>query len=219
LVDDLVTRGVSEPYRMFTSRAEYRLMLREDNADLRLTETGRRLGIVDDVRWGAFNRKRDAIGREQERLKSTRVSPKSLPADVAERVLGKPIEREYSLMDLLRRPGVAYASLAELSGRAAPIGDAAVSSQVEIQAKYEGYVERQREEIARQGRYETMLLPRDLDYRSVRGLSIEVQQKLQQHQPETIGQASRISGITPAAISLLLVHLKRGVRAPERSAA
>ncbi|TMH84326.1 MAG: tRNA uridine-5-carboxymethylaminomethyl(34) synthesis enzyme MnmG [Betaproteobacteria bacterium] len=175
LVDDLITRGVSEPYRMFTSRAEYRLMLREDNADLRLTETGRRLGVVDDIRWDAFNRKRDAIGREQERLKSTWVSPKSLPAAVAERVLGKPIEREYSLMDL--------------------------------------------EEIARQGRYETMLLPRDLDYRSVRGLSIEVQQKLQQHRPETIGQASRISGITPAAISLLLVHLKRGVSAPERSAA
>src|SRR2546430_1377729 len=219
LVDDLVTRGVSEPYRMFTSRAEYRLMLREANADLRLTETGRKLGVVDDVRWDAFNRKRDAIGREQERLKSTWVSPKSLPAAVAERVLGKPIEREYSLMDLLKRPGVAYASLASLSERGASVGDAAVASQVEIQAKYEGYVERQHEEIARQGRYETMLLPRDLDYRSVRGLSIEVQQKLQQHRPETIGQASRISGITPAAISLLLVHLKRGVSAPERSAA
>jgi len=219
LVDDLVTRGVSEPYRMFTSRAEYRLILREDNADLRLTETGRRLGVVDDVRWDAFNRKRDAIGCEQERLKSTWVSPKSLPADVAERVLGKPIEREYSLMDLLKRPGVAYASLAELSERGASVGDAAVASQVEIQAKYAGYVERQHEEIARQGRYEKMPLPRELDYRSVRGLSIEVQQKLQQHQPETIGQASRISGITPAAISLLLVHLKRGVRASERSAA
>ncbi|HYQ94532.1 MAG TPA: FAD-dependent oxidoreductase, partial [Burkholderiales bacterium] len=219
LVDDLVTRGVSEPYRMFTSRAEYRLILREDNADLRLTETGRRLGVVDDVRWDAFNRKRDAIASEQERLKSTWVSPKSLPADVAERVLGKPIEREYSLMDLLKRPGVAYAALAELSERGASVGDAAVASQVEIQAKYAGYVERQHEEIARQGRYEKMPLPRELDYRSVRGLSIEVQQKLQQHQPETIGQASRISGITPAAISLLLVHLKRGVRASERSAA
>jgi len=219
LVDDLITRGVSEPYRMFTSRAEYRLMLREDNADLRLTDTGRKLGVVDDVRWDAFNRKRDAIGREQERLKSTWVSPKSLPAAVAERVLGKPIEREYSLMDLLKRPGVAYASLAELSERGAPVSDATVASQVEIQAKYEGYVERQREEIARRGRYETMLLPCDLDYQSVRGLSIEVQQKLQEHRPETIGQASRISGITPAAISLLLVHLKRGMRAPERSAA
>ena len=219
LVDDLITRGVSEPYRMFTSRAEYRLMLREDNADLRLTEAGRRLGVVDDTRWDAFNRKRDAIGREQERLKSTWVSPKSLPAAVAERVLGKPIEREYSLMDLLKRPGVGYASLAELSGRGALVGDAAVASQVEIQAKYQGYVERQHEEIARQERYETMALPRDLDYRSVRGLSIDVQQKLNQHKPETIGQASRISGITPAAISLLLVHLKRRVGAPERSAA
>jgi len=219
LVDDLITRGVSEPYRMFTSRAEYRLMLREDNADLRLTETGRRLGVVDDARWDAFNRKRDAIGREQERLKSTWVTPKSLPAEVAERVLGKPIEREYSLMDLLRRPGVSHASLAELSERGAFLGDAAVSSQVEIQAKYQGYVERQHEEIARQERYETMVLPRGLDYRSVRGLSIEVQQKLNEHKPETIGQASRISGITPAAISLLLVHLKRGVRTPERSAA
>jgi tRNA uridine 5-carboxymethylaminomethyl modification enzyme len=219
LVDDLITRGVSEPYRMFTSRAEYRLMLREDNADLRLTEAGRRLGVVDDGRWDAFNRKRDAIGREQERLKTTWVTPKSLPAGMAERVLGKPIEREYSLMDLLKRPGVSYASLAELSQGGVAVGDAAVSSQVEIQAKYHGYVERQREEIARQGRYETMALPRDLDYRSVRGLSIEVQQKLNQHKPETIGQASRVSGITPAAISLLLVHLKRRVGAPERSAA
>ncbi len=218
LVDDLITRGVSEPYRMFTSRAEYRLMLREDNADLRLTETGRRLGVVDDVRWDAFNRKRDAIGREQERLKSTWVSPKSLSAELAVRVLGKPIEREHSLMDLLKRPGVGYASLAELSERCAFVGDEAVALQVEIQAKYQGYVERQHEEIARQERHETMALPRDLDYRSVRGLSIEVQQKLQQHKPETIGQASRISGITPAAISLLLVHLKRR-GAPERSAA
>jgi len=219
LVDDLITRGVSEPYRMFTSRAEYRLMLREDNADLRLTEAGRRLGVVDDTRWDAFNRKRDAIGREQERLKSTWVGPKSLPPEVAVRVLGRPIEREYSLMDLLKRPGVGYASLAELSERGALVGDVAVASQVEIQAKYQGYVERQHEEIARQERYETMALPRDLDYRSVRGLSVEVQQRLNQHKPETIGQASRISGITPAAISLLLVHLKRRVGAPERSVA
>ena len=217
LVDDLVTRGVTEPYRMFTSRAEYRLMLREDNADLRLTETGRRLGVVDDKRWDAFNRKRDAIAREQERLKSTRVNPRSLPADVAERVLGKPIEREYSLMDLLKRPGVGYASLAELAGAGTPVADAAVAQQVEIQAKYQGYVARQHEEIARHERYETLALPRDLDYCSVRGLSIEVQQKLNQHRPETVGQASRISGITPAAITLLLVHLKRG--RTERSAA
>jgi tRNA uridine 5-carboxymethylaminomethyl modification enzyme len=186
---------------------------------LRLTETGRRLGVVDDVRWDAFNRKRDAIVREQERLKSTWVTPKSLPAEVAERVLGKPIEREYSLMDLLKRPGVSYASLAELSERDAFVGDEAVASQVEIQTKYQGYVERQHEEILRQERYEAMALPRDLDYRSVRGLSIEVQQRLNQHKPETIGQASRMSGITPAAISLLLVHLKRAVGTTERSAA
>jgi tRNA uridine 5-carboxymethylaminomethyl modification enzyme len=220
LVDDLVTRGVSEPYRMFTSRAEYRLMLREDNADLRLTEIGRRLGIVDDARWDAFNRKRDAIEGEQARLKSTWVNPKSLPADVAERVLGQQIEREYSLMDLLKRPGVSYASLGELSEGGTPVVDAAVGSQVEIQAKYQGYVTRQHEEIARQERYEAMNLPIGLDYGGVRGLSIEVQQKLNQHRPETVGQASRISGVTPAAISLLLVHLKRKVgKPPERSAA
>ena len=218
LVDDLVTRGVSEPYRMFTSRAEYRLMLREDNADLRLTESGRRLGVVVDARWDAFNRKRDAIGREQERLKSTWVTPKSVNADVAARILGAPLEREYSLMDLLKRPEVGYASLGELAG-AAPAVDGAVAAQVEIQAKYQGYVARQREEIERHERYESLVLPRDLDYGEVRGLSIEVQQKLNQHRPETIGQASRVSGITPAAISLLLVHIKRRARTQERSAA
>jgi len=219
LVDDLVTRGVTEPYRMFTSRAEYRLMLREDNADLRLTEIGRRLGVVDDARWEAFNRKRDAIVREQKRLRSTWVNAKSVSAGVAERILGGPVEREYSLMDLLKRPAVSYAALAELSGNPSPVADAAVAAQVEIQAKYQGYVARQREEIERHARYEAMALPRDLDYGEVRGLSIEVQQKLNQHRPETIGQASRVSGITPAAISLLLVHLKRRARAPERSAA
>ncbi|HET7201120.1 MAG TPA: tRNA uridine-5-carboxymethylaminomethyl(34) synthesis enzyme MnmG [Burkholderiales bacterium] len=219
LVDDLVTRGVSEPYRMFTSRAEYRLMLREDNADLRLTETGRRLGLVDETRWDAFRRKRDAIAREQERLRSTWVTPRSVPSGLAARVLGAVMEREYSLMDLLKRPGVSYASLRELLGSTEESPDAVVAAQVEIQAKYQGYVARQLEEVGRQGRYETMTLPRDLDYRNVRGLSIEVQQKLSQHRPETIGQASRISGVTPAAISLLLVHLKRGTRAAERSAA
>jgi tRNA uridine 5-carboxymethylaminomethyl modification enzyme len=218
LVDDLVTRGVTEPYRMFTSRAEYRLMLREDNADLRLTDHGRRLGVVDDIRWDAFNRKRDAIAREQERLKSTWVHPKSLPADVAGRVLGGPLEREYSLMDLLKRPGVGHASLAELCSDTVAI-DTDVAAQVEIQAKYQGYVARQREEIERHERYEAMPLPTALDYREVRGLSIEVQQKLNQHRPETIGQASRVSGITPAAISLLLVHLKRRGGVKERSAA
>jgi tRNA uridine 5-carboxymethylaminomethyl modification enzyme len=218
LVDDLVTRGVTEPYRMFTSRAEYRLMLREDNADLRLCDHGRRLGVVDDLRWDAFNRKRDAIAREQERLKSTWVHPKSLSAEAAARVLGGPIEREYSLLDLLKRPGVNHAALSELAGEHAAV-DADVAAQVEIQAKYQGYVARQREEIERHERYEAMALPNDLDYCEVRGLSIEVQQKLNQHRPETIGQASRVSGITPAAISLLLVHLKRREGARQRSAA
>jgi len=219
LVDDLITRGVSEPYRMFTSRAEYRLMLREDNADLRLTETGRRLGLVDDARWVAFNRKRDAIAQEQERLKATWVSPKSLRAELADRVLGKSIEREYSLMDLLKRPGVTHASLASLAASGEFAIDAAVAEQVEIQAKYQGYITRQQEEVARTEHHESLALPCDLDYGTVRGLSIEVQQRLNQHRPETVGQASRISGITPAAISLLLVHLKRGMGTARRSVA
>jgi tRNA uridine 5-carboxymethylaminomethyl modification enzyme len=218
LVDDLVTRGVTEPYRMFTSRAEYRLMLREDNADLRLTDHGRRLGVVGDARWDAFNRKRDAIAREQERLKSTRVSPRSVPAEVAARVLGDPLERDYSLMDLLKRPGVGYCALAELTGTSAAV-EAEVAAQVEIQAKYQGYVARQREEIERHEHFESMALPHDLDYGQVRGLSVEVRQKLTQHRPETLGQASRISGVTPAAISLLLVHLKRRAAPRARSAA
>jgi tRNA uridine 5-carboxymethylaminomethyl modification enzyme len=209
LVDDLIIRGVTEPYRMFTSRAEYRLMLREDNADLRLTETGRKLGVVDDVRWDAFNRKRDAVSREQERLEATWLSPSTVAPQAAERILGGPLEREYSLMDLLKRPEVRYASLGELSGIVSPVEDASVAAQVEIQAKYQGYVARQREEIERHERYESLALPDDLDYDKVRGLSIEVRQKLKQHRPETIGQASRISGMTPAAISLLLVHMKR----------
>jgi tRNA uridine 5-carboxymethylaminomethyl modification enzyme len=219
LVDDLITRGVSEPYRMFTSRAEYRLMLREDNADLRLTETGRRLELVDDARWVAFNRKRDAIAHEQERLKATWVSPKSLRAELADRVLGKSIEREYSLMDLLKRPGVTHASLASLAASGEFAIDAAVAEQVEIQAKYQGYITRQQDEVARTEHHESLALPCDLDYGTVRGLSIEVQQRLNQHRPETVGQASRISGITPAAISLLLVHLKRGMGTARRSVA
>ena len=210
MVDDLITRGVSEPYRMFTSRAEYRLQLREDNADLRLTETGRRLGVVDDVRWQVFDRKRTAIAREQERLKSTWINPKMSAQEDIGRVLGKNIEREYALHELLRRPDVNYASLMTLPGAGEPVDDATVAEQVEIQAKYSGYIERQREEIARQEQYEDMALPAAMDYRTVHGLSIEVQQKLNQHKPETIGQAARISGMTPAAISLLLVHLKRG---------
>ena len=210
LVDDLITRGVSEPYRMFTSRAEYRLMLREDNADMRLTEMGRRLGLVDDVRWEAFERKREAVEKELERLKSSWINPKLLPQADAERVLGKGIEREYALADLLRRPDVNYASLMSLPGAGAGVVDPVVAEQVEIQIKYDGYIARQHDEVLRREQYEATALPRDLDYRAVRGLSKEVQHKLNLHKPETIGQASRISGLTPAAISLLLVHLKRG---------
>jgi tRNA uridine 5-carboxymethylaminomethyl modification enzyme len=212
LVDDLITRGVLEPYRMFTSRAEYRLSLREDNADLRLTEMGRKLGVVDDVRWAHFEQKREAIAREQERLKATWVNPRMLPEADALRVLGQPIEREHSLIDLLRRPQVTYASLMTLSGAGAGVGvtDPQVVEQVEIQAKYAGYIERQQDEVERSRSQESLKLPVGLDYREVRGLSIEVSQKLNQHKPETLGQAGRISGVTPAAISLLLVHLKRG---------
>ncbi len=214
LVDDLVTRGVSEPYRMFTSRAEYRLMLREDNADLRLTETGRKLGLVDDARWAAFSRKRDAIARERERLKSTWVNPRILAAETAARVLGQPIEREHSLDELLRRPGVSYRSLMELPSSGKAIEDELVAEQVEIQAKYEGYIERQKEEVERRAAQDGKPLPADLDYAAVRGLSVEVRQKLERHRPQTLGQASRLSGVTPAAVSLLLVHLKRGARKP-----
>lgn len=213
LVDDLITQGVSEPYRMFTSRAEYRLQLREDNADLRLTETGRKLGIVDDIRWKAFDQKREAIALEQERLRDTWLNPRNLSVQDAVRVLGKPIEREYTLHDLLRRPDVSYASLMTLPGAGVGVVEAKVAEQVEIQAKYHGYIERQHDEIGRNEYYETLLLPEGLNYLNVRGLSIEVQQKLNQHKPENIGQAARISGITPAAISLLLVHLKRGLSA------
>jgi tRNA uridine 5-carboxymethylaminomethyl modification enzyme len=217
LVDDLITRGVSEPYRMFTSRAEYRLQLREDNADLRLTEHGRRLGVVDDARWEAFCRKRDAIARESERLKSTYVNPQTVDRALAERVLGQPLDRERTLADLLRRPGVSYASLHALEGAGTPVADDAVAEQVEVTTKYAGYIDRQQVEVARQLEHESMRLPAGLDYRTVRGLSIEVQQKLNAHQPETIGQAARMSGVTPAAISLLLVHLKRGLHTPTRT--
>ncbi len=254
LVDDLITRGVTEPYRMFTSRAEYRLQLREDNADMRLTEQGRALGLVDDARWDAFNRKRDAVSRETERLKSTWVNPAILSATRATELLGTPIEREYNLFDLLRRPGVTYSAVAELRAEFAlkakndstpspsggglgwgnmngaerldseatcphpnppPLGEGAipdesVTEQVEIAAKYAGYIERQQNEVERHAANENLRLPADLDYTQVRGLSKEVQIKLSAQRPETLGQAGRISGITPAAISLLLVHLKKG---------
>jgi len=213
-----VTRGVSEPYRMFTSRAEYRLMLREDNADLRLTEVGRRFGLVDDVRWGLFARKRDAVARERERLRSTWVNPKMLCDADAIRVLGKPIEREYSLSDLLRRPEVSYDRLMTLVDMTSAVDDPHVAEQVEIQTKYEGYIDRQRDEVARREQLDSLPLPADLDFQSVRGLSVEVRQKLGSQRPETLGQASRISGVTPAAISLLLVHLKRASQRQKKSA-
>ena len=229
LVDDLITKGVTEPYRMFTSRAEFRLQLREDNADARLTETGRKLGLVDDARWDAFSRKRDAVSRETERLRSIWVSPRNLDAAEAERVLGAAIEHEYSLADLLRRPDVSYAGLMSLgegkyatreldanvsreTGQAlsADAGFAAVViEQVEIAARYSGYIERQKEEVGRAAHYESLKLPPELDYLQVSALSIEARQKLSKHRPETLGQASRLSGMTPAAISLLLVHLKK----------
>ena len=216
LVDDLITRGVSEPYRMFTSRAEYRLMLREDNADLRLTEIGRTLGLVDDARWNAFSRKRDAIARETERLKSTWVNPRTLPESAATQALGQAIEREYTLYELLRRPNVSYRSLSLISVSMNEVVDDSVMDQVEIQAKYQGYISRQQDEVARHSGQTALRLPEDLDYAEVRGLSIEVRQTLQRQRPETLGQASRLQGVTPAAISLLLVHLRRRRREPEQ---
>ena len=248
LVDDLITKGVTEPYRMFTSRAEFRLQLREDNADMRLTEVGRELGLVDDIRWDAFNRKRDAVSRETDRLKSTWVRPATLPAADAERLLGKAVEREHNLGDLLRRPGVDYDQVCEMgliaaarqevlraeagktpsteggvsretsqpvdrASMRASLGEAladAVIEQVEISIKYAGYIDKQNDEVERAAYYENLKLPADLDYMQVSALSIEARQKLTTHKPETLGQASRISGITPAAVSLLLIHLKKG---------
>jgi tRNA uridine 5-carboxymethylaminomethyl modification enzyme len=195
---------------MFTSRAEYRLQLREDNADLRLTEHGRRLGVVDDASWDAFCRKRDAIAQQLERLKSTYISPQVVDRQAAERVLGQPIDRDRTLAELLRRPSVSYRALHALEGAGDPVADEVVAEQVEIATKYEGYIDRQHADVTRQLAQESVRLPGHLDYRRVRGLSIEVQQKLDAHRPETVGQAARISGVTPAAISLLLVHLKRG---------
>ena len=213
LVDDLITRGVAEPYRMFTSRAEYRLQLREDNADVRLTEIGRKLGLVDDVRWEIFCEKREAVEIETARLKATWAHPAKVTSEDAMRVLGQEIEREYSLFDLLRRPNVSHRDLMSLGVGDAPTLNAAVTEQVEIAAKYQGYIDRQQIEIDNSRANEETPLPNDIDYLNVHGLSKEVQLKLNQHKPETVGQAARIQGITPAAISLLLVHVKRGFAA------
>jgi tRNA uridine 5-carboxymethylaminomethyl modification enzyme len=224
LVDDLVTKGVTEPYRMFTSRAEFRLQLREDNADLRLTEAGRELGLVDDERWAAFSLKRERLERELQRLRSTWVRPATLPAADAERLLGKALEREYPLADLLRRPGVGFDTVAEVARTAghpgavsretlrAEFGVAeadAVIEQAEIHTKYAGYIDKQNDEVERAATMESLVLPADLDYSQVTALSFEVRQRLSRHRPATLGQASRMTGITPAAISLLLVHLKK----------
>ena len=225
LVDDLVTKGVTEPYRMFTSRAEYRLRLREDNADMRLTEIGRDLGLVDDRRWATFNRKRDAVAREAQKLASAWVNPQNLPASTAERLLGRAIEHEYNLGDLLRRPGIDFDRVGEVAAAALPtvgvsretlrgelgatLADAVIE-QVEISHKYAGYIDKQDEDVERAQRYEHLRLPDELDYGQVKALSFEVRQNLMRHRPETLGQASRISGVTPAAISLLLIHLKKG---------
>jgi tRNA uridine 5-carboxymethylaminomethyl modification enzyme len=237
LIDDLVTKGVTEPYRMFTSRAEYRLQLREDNADLRLTEIGRSLGLVDDARWDAFNRKRDALAREQERLRSTWVDPSHVSPALAARWLGTAIEREYCLADLLKRPGVGFDAVAALHREARPeagpvsretlhgalgreLADAVIE-QIEIQIKYAGYISKQNDEVARAAAYDELPLPPDFDYSTVTALSHEVRQKLSQQRPLTLGHASRISGVTPAAISLLLVHLKKrrltGLSQPDSS--
>ena len=219
LVDDLITKGVTEPYRMFTSRAEFRLQLREDNADMRLTEQGRALGLVGDDRWDAFSRKVEAVSRETERLKSTWVNPRNLLPEESARVLGKAIEHEHNLGDLLRRPGVGYEALVSMDGgrfcspaiSPESLGEQyeAVIEQIEISAKYAGYIDRQKDEIGRAASFERLALPKNMDYSEVAALSFEVRQQLQRHQPETLGQASRISGVTPAAISLLLVHIRK----------
>ena len=213
LVDDLITKGVNEPYRMFTSRAEYRLQLREDNADMRLTEDGHKIGLVGEEQWRMFNEKREAIEREIQRLKTTWYTPQKLAEDEQIRVFGQKLSREANLHDLLRRPNLDYAALMTLEG-AMPSENlsAEVIEQVEIQVKYQGYIDRQNEEIDSRRDIETLKLPENIDYSKVKGLSAEVQQKLNQHKPETVGQASRISGVTPAAVALLMVHLKRGFK-------
>ena len=213
LVDDLITKGVNEPYRMFTSRAEYRLQLREDNADMRLTEDGYKIGLVGEEQWRMFNEKREAIEREIQRLKTTWYTPQKLAEEEQIRVFGQKLSREANLHDLLRRPNLDYATLMTLPDAQPETALAdSVVEQVEIQVKYQGYIDRQNEEIDSRRDIETLKLPEDIDYSKVKGLSAEVQQKLNQHKPETVGQASRISGVTPAAIALLMVHLKRGFK-------
>jgi tRNA uridine 5-carboxymethylaminomethyl modification enzyme len=214
LIDDLITKGVTEPYRMFTSRAEYRLSLREDNADWRLTEKGREFGLVDDHRWQSYSKKREIVEREVNRLRTTWINPRMLDPVIAIETLGKEIEREYLLSDLLKRPNVSYHGLVNMplrQGFELPTGllPGDEADQVQIQIKYEGYITRQQDEVDRHHAQETLMIPADLDFSTVTSLSFEVRQKLKTHRPETIGQASRISGITPAAISLLLIHLKR----------
>ncbi len=225
LIDDLVTRGVCEPYRMFTSRAEYRLSLREDNADGRLTEIGRQLGLIDNDRWACFNQKYEAVSRETQRLRSTWVSPKTLSDEEAISLVGKRIGQEYCLADLLRRPEVNYAEIMRFKNGIyaphQPLSDdkallRQIEEQVEIGIKYQGYIERQMTEIERCKTYENMRFPEDINYKNVRGLSFEVSEKLNQYRPETLGQASRISGVTPAAISLLLIHLKKKLKTDRR---
>lgn len=215
LVDDLITKGVQEPYRMFTSRAEFRLSLREDNADLRLTEIGRKLGCVSDKQWEFFENKRESVARELERLKSIWVNPRIISEKEAERVVGKSLEREYSMADLLKRPNVFYDQLMTLKDKdgeilAGPgLENELIKEQVQIQIKYAGYIDRQAKEVERHSHFENLSMPKNFDYLEVNGLSIEVKQKLNKQKPATLGQCSRISGITPAAISLLLVHLKK----------
>lgn len=209
LIDDLVTKGTNEPYRMFTSRAEYRLSLREDNADLRLTEIGRKLGVVDDARWARFCQKAENIDFERKRLKTICVQPQSPQAKAIEALIETPLHREYLLTDLLKRPEIRYQDLIRIEGIGPGLNDLEAAEQVEIQAKYSGYIERQQEEIEKSRRYESVIIPLELDYEEVLSLSNEVRQKLQEIKPMTLGQASRIPGMTPAAISLLLVHLKK----------
>jgi tRNA uridine 5-carboxymethylaminomethyl modification enzyme len=220
LIDDLITQGTTEPYRMFTSRAEYRLQLREDNADLRLTELGRRLGVVDDRRWAAFARKRDAIERERNRLECLWISPQNALGSAVSARLGVPIAREQRALDLLKRPELDYARLTALPELGPGVDDPAVAEQIEIEVKYAGYLERQRAEIERARAHEQTAIPSDFDYHRVRGLSAEVLQKLLAVRPSTVGQAARIPGVTPAAIALLLVHLKRsGLTRPRQRVA